>query len=245
MRIAVVGGTGTVGSMIVQQAQGRGHEVVVVARSRGVDVSSGQGLLDALEGIDSIVDASNTKDIRRRAAVSWFERASRNLVDAAHRCGVAHIVPVSIVGIDDVPLGYYAGKKVQEWIVRTGSVPWTIVRATQFFTFPQPFLASARAGIAVVPAMRCQPVAVDAVAEFVLDAVESPDRALTRQIAGPSITDTVAMARRISLRTNGPRVVALPVPGAAGRAIRAGGLLPSADAQIDPRDFDSWVSGLI
>lgn len=244
MHIAVVGGTGTVGSAVVRQARERGHDVVVLARSRGVDIASGQGLLDALERVDSIVDASNTKQIRRRAAVAWFERASRNLVDAAHSCGVTHIVPVSIVGIDDVPLGYYAGKKVQEWIVRTGPVPWTIVRATQFFTFPQPFLATARAGVALVPSMRCQPVAVDAVADLVIDAVESPDRSLTRQIAGPSITDTVSMARRISLRTNGPRVVALPIPGAAGRAIRAGGLLPGAEAQIDTRDFDTWVSEL-
>ena len=184
MRIAVVGGTGTAGSAVVRHARARGHHVAVLARSTGVDVTHGGELVSALQGMDGVVDATNAGVSRRRPAVAWFEGAARSLTDAAHRARVGLIVPLSIVGIDDVPLGYYEGKRAQEAVVQGSPVPWTIVRATQFFSFPSPFLDRARAGVALIPALRCQPVAVEAVARLVVDALESPERGQVLQVQG-------------------------------------------------------------
>ena len=110
MRIAVAGGTGMAGSLIVREAHSRGHDVTVLTRGTGVDVLDSSGLVEALADVDALVDATNTSRLRRGPAVRWFEQVATNLVDAAHRSGVRHIVALSIVGIDDVPLGYYAGK---------------------------------------------------------------------------------------------------------------------------------------
>lgn len=242
MRIAVAGGTGVAGDAIVREARSRRHDVVVLARSTGVDTAGGVGLDRALDGVQAVVDATNTASQRRSSAVAWFSRSAGHLEDAAFRAGVTHLVAVSVIGIDDVPLGYYAGKQAQEEVVRAGRVPWTIVRSTQFFSFPQPFLDRARAGVAVVPALWCQPVAVEAVARLTVDALESDARERVLHIAGPQQTDTITMARQISARTQGPRVLPLPIPGRAGRAIRAGGLLPGSDARIDEQDLADWLA---
>lgn len=242
MRIAVAGGTGMAGDAIVREARARHHDVLVMARSCGVDTAGGVGLDGPFAGVDAVVDATNTASQRRSSAVAWFSRSARHLEDAAFRAGVAHLVAVSIIGIDDVPLGYYGGKQAQEEVVRAGRVPWTIVRSTQFFSFPQPFLDQARAGVAIVPALRSQPVAVEAVARLTVDALESDAREDVLQIAGPRRMDTITMARQISARSGGPRVLPLPIPGRAGRAIRAGGLLPGPDARIDDQDFDDWLA---
>jgi uncharacterized protein YbjT (DUF2867 family) len=242
MRIAIVGATGSAGSALVTHARTRGHEVRGLARSTGVDLVTGRGLDDALQDVEAVIDASNTSATRRSTAVAWFERTSGHLTAAAARAEVRHLVPLSIVGIDDVPMGYYAGKQAQEHVVRSSPVPWTIVRASQFFSFACPFLERSWAGVAIVPALRCQPVAVDAVARLVIDVVESPVPGDVVQIAGPRETDTITMARRISARRGGPRVWPLFLPGATGRAVRAGGLLPAAGARIDEQDFDEWLA---
>jgi uncharacterized protein YbjT (DUF2867 family) len=127
-------------------------------------------------------------------------------------------------------------------VVRRGAVPWTIVRATQFFTFPVPFLKNAKGGIALVPAMRCQPLSVEAVARLIVNSLESPAPGTTIDIAGPAEANTVAMARDISRADHGPKVVPMRIPGAAGRAIRDGGLLPGPQARIDDQDFASWLA---
>jgi uncharacterized protein YbjT (DUF2867 family) len=111
MRIAVAGGTGQVGRMVVEQARAAGHDVVVIARSAGVDLSTGAGLDAALESVHTVIDVSNIQTISKTASIRFFETTTQNLLAAEQRCGVSHHVLLSIVGIDQVNWGYYQGKR--------------------------------------------------------------------------------------------------------------------------------------
>src|SRR5579875_1210694 len=135
VRIAVAGGTGTVGRLVVEELAARGHLPVVLARSVGVDLVTGAGLGDALDGCEVVVDTANVATSGRRRAIEFFDRTTTTLLAAARSAGVSHHVVLSIVGIDRVGYGYYLGKRRQEELVVAGDVPWTILRATQFHEF--------------------------------------------------------------------------------------------------------------
>jgi len=135
MRIAVAGGTGVVGRRVVETLTQQGHEPVVLARSLGVDVATGAGLSDALAGATAVIDVSNAATLRRRTSVQFFTNSSTNLLAAGERAGVQHHVALSIVGIDRVDTGYYAGKRRQEDVVLAGPLPASVLRATQFHEF--------------------------------------------------------------------------------------------------------------
>ena len=164
MRIAVAGGTGWIGRLVVAAASGAGHEVAVVARSTGVDLTTGAGLDEALRGVDAVIDVVNRNTLREAEAVDFFTTTSRRLLDAGQRAGVGHHVLLSIVGIDRVGLGYYIGKLRQEEVVRDGPVPSTILRATQFFEFASQMLERSVGPVVAVPRMTSQPVAAREVA---------------------------------------------------------------------------------
>ena len=243
MRLAVVGGTGLVGSKIVARARQAGVDTVVVARSTGADLTTGAGLDAALAGCDAVVDVSNKMTLTKRAAVGFFGRATDNLVAAAARAGVHHLVSLSIVGSDVVDFGYYFGKRAQEDRVRAGTIPWTVVRATQFFEFPEPLLAT-RSPLVVVPRMLCQPVAADDVAALLLTTAQQPADGETITIAGPRQEKMVDMARRIVAARHLHRFV-LPVslPGKVGTAMTTGGLLPHGDYVRTTTSFDDYLAG--
>jgi uncharacterized protein YbjT (DUF2867 family) len=135
MRIAVAGGTGVVGRRVVEAVRAQGHDAIVLSRSTGVDLITGTGLDAALEGIDAVVDTANVSTLSADVATRFFETATGNLIAAASRAGVPHVVLLSIVGIDRMPHDYYAGKLAQERVIEAGPVPWTILRATQFHEF--------------------------------------------------------------------------------------------------------------
>src|SRR6478672_10907419 len=135
MRIAVAGGTGLVGSLVVAEVRQRGHESVVLARSTGVDLTTGEGLRDALEGVDVVIDASNVDTLKRRVSVAFFEAVTGHLLKAEQAMGVGRHVVLSIVGVDRVDFGYYAGKVRQEEMARDGAIPATVLRSTQFYEF--------------------------------------------------------------------------------------------------------------
>jgi uncharacterized protein YbjT (DUF2867 family) len=168
-RIAVAGGTGMVGRHVVDRCRELGHEPVVLARSLGVDVTTGAGLASALADVDAVVDVTNVTTLSRRTAVAFFESATTHLLAAEQAAGVAHHVVLSIVGVDRVDFGYYLGKRRQEELVRDGTVPWTIVRATQFHEFPGQVLARSRQGDrAPIMDMPTQPVASAEVARLLV-----------------------------------------------------------------------------
>lgn len=131
-KIAVAGGTGLVGAMVVAEVRRTGATPVVIARSAGVDLTTGSGLAEALDGVDAVIDASNVDTLSAKRSVAFFEAATGRLLAAGEEAGVRHHVALSIVGCDRVDLPYYLGKRRQEALVAAGPVPWSVLRATQF-----------------------------------------------------------------------------------------------------------------
>ena len=196
MRVAIAGGTGTLGSHVAAELRLRGHEVRVLSRSAPdypVDLLTGVGLGSALEGCDVVVDASNNAG--RKAAAVLVE-GTRRLLAAEQAAGVSHHVCVSIVGCDQLPVGYYAVKTGQEHLVERGPVPWTIVRATQFHEYvANVFGAAARWRALPAPRALLQPVACAEVAGYVADVAEQPARRAGTTVAGPEVTELRTLAR--------------------------------------------------
>ncbi|PZS33238.1 MAG: 3-beta hydroxysteroid dehydrogenase [Pseudonocardiales bacterium] len=244
MRVAVVGGTGQVGRHVVSALEAAGHDPVVVTRSRGVDVLSGDGLGAALVGAQAVVDASNIATGRRGRAVRFFTQVTERLLVAEERAGVGHHVALSIVGIDDIDWGYYDGKRQQERLVTAGPVPWSVLRATQFHEFPDQVLASARLGpLAIAPMMRMQPVAASEVGAVLADLAVGPPAGRAPDLGGPEAHTLADLARRLfTARGQRVRVVPVRLPGAAGRAMATGGLLPGPGARLGKQTFDEWLA---
>ncbi|MET1037692.1 MAG: NAD(P)H-binding protein [Aeromicrobium sp.] len=243
MRIAVAGGTGLMGSLVVELAAADGHEVVVLARSRGVDLVTGDGVETALAGVDGVVDVTNIDTLSKDAAAGFFSATTRHLLDAEQRAGVRHHVVLSIVGVDRVDLGYYVGKRAQEALVVAGDVPWTILRATQFHEFAAQMLDRVPGPVAVLPRQRNQPVAAREVARALVDHVTGPPAGLAPELAGPQEENLADMARRL-LRARGSRrrvvQVRLPIKGAG--AMAGGGLLPTTDGPRGVQTYDQWLT---
>ena len=245
MKIAVAGGTGTVGRRIVATARERGHDVRVLARSSGVDVLEGTGLDAALQGVDVVIDAVNVQTLDAGASTAFFERSAGALLAAAARGGVGHAVALSIVGIDRSPHGYYAGKLAQEAVYERAAVPWSIVRATQFHEFAGQIAAQARLGpVQLAPAARLQPIAASAVAAHIVETATSAPAGRGRDIAGPREESLSEMIRAWT-RHAGDRRVVVPVrlPGAQLRAMRRGLVLPTPDALRLGPTFAAWLDG--
>jgi uncharacterized protein YbjT (DUF2867 family) len=245
MRVAVAGGTGVVGRRVVEVARERGHDVVVLARSQGVDLTTGAGLVEKLAGVDAVIDASNRSVGRRVKAEAFFGGVTRNLLGAESAAGVGHHVVLSIVGIDDVDIGYYAGKREQERVAAEGSVPWSVLRATQFHEFAEQALSFMRVGLfSVVPRMLSQPVAAREVGEALVDLVEAGPAGRVPDLAGPERHQMVDLVRKLSqARGLGRRVVPVSFPGAGGRAMRSGALSPTDDGPRGRVTFDEWLAG--
>ncbi len=226
MRIAVAGGTGTLGRLVAADLSRRGHEVRVLSRSsreRPVDITTGAGLDEALEGCEVVVDAVN--DDSKQAAATLVEGV-RRLLAAERAAGVRHHVCVSIVGCELLPIGYFAAKAEQERVVEDGPVPWSIVRATQFHQLVSGTLdRAARRIVLPLPRAKLQTVAAEEVAKAVADVAERGPLRDRFQIAGPQVCDIRKLARSWASIT-GRRLLPLPLPlpGKIGRRLRSGAL---------------------
>jgi uncharacterized protein YbjT (DUF2867 family) len=200
MNIAVTGATGRLGSQLVEVLEEQGHEVVQIARSKGVDVITGEGLAEALQGVDAIVDLATGPSPDEREATEFFTTSTRNLQEAAAEAGVKRIVLVSIIGIERFTTGYNAAKLAQEKAALEGPVPTRIVRAAQFHEFVEQLLDWGRQGdAAYVAAMRTQVVAARAVAEVLAEVLaDSEPAGPTIEVAGPRAERLVELARLLT-----------------------------------------------
>ena len=212
MRVAVIGGTGLVGRQTVAALRSTGHDPVPVSRSSGVDALTGEGLDDALAGSESVIDVTSTPATDSAATEHFFGTVTENLLAAEHRVGVGHHVLLSIVGLDRTKgNAHYDGKRKQEQLVEAGPVPWTILRATQFFEFAAMIVRWTRHdGVATIPPLLVQPVAVAEVA------AASPRWPPANPAAGPRIWP--GLSRRIWSTWPGARSPRATTPPDSSRA---------------------------
>ncbi|WP_136043018.1 NAD(P)H-binding protein [Microbacterium sp. A20] len=244
MRIAVAGGTGTVGRHTVEAVQAAGHEVVVLSRSQGVDLVTGHGLEAGLAGADAVIDVASIQTLKASAAIEFFTAATGNLLSAAADAGVRHVVLLSIVGIDRIPYDYYAGKVAQEKVVEASRVPWTILRATQFHEFAGQMFERAKVGpLHLAPNARTQPVAAAEVGARLAALAAAEPQGRVRDFAGPREESLAAMVRAFA-RREGYRgwIPALNVPGPQMAGMRAGHALPGPDADLGVQTFAEWLA---
>ncbi|MFG1869574.1 SDR family oxidoreductase [Micromonospora arborensis] len=242
MKIAVLGGTGLIGSQVVKILQSAGHDAVPLSLSTGVDLLTGQGLSEALTGADVVVNLTNSPTFDD-ASPAFFQATMDNLLAAAASAGVGHAVILSIVGVDQVPdLAYYRAKALQEDILTAGPVPYSIVRATQFFEFVDAILSWTADDTTVrLPSTPVQPIAAADVAQAVADvSVGTPLQGI-RNVAGPDVFALDELGR-ITLAARGDQRTVTTDDGAGMFAAAPGEvLIASADAVIAPTAYREWL----
>ena len=242
MRIAVAGATGRVGTHLVDVLETRGHDVVAMSRSHGVDLITGDGLAAALAGVECVIDAASGPSPDEREATEFFVTASRNLQEHGERAGVQRIVVVSIIGCDRFSAGYNVAKVAQERALQSGPIPVHVLRAAQFHEFVGQLVEwGTRGDVSYVPEMRTQLVAARSVAEALADV--AIDGAPIAEIAGPRAERLVDMAALLTATRGGPkRIEALSDPADPDRELlESGGLLPGPGATLAGPTFEEWL----
>jgi uncharacterized protein YbjT (DUF2867 family) len=249
-KIAVAGATGRVGRHVAEALEARGREVVPMSRSQGVDVISGKGLAEAMEGVEVIVDAATGPSPEQQAATEFFTTAARNLEEAGRNAGVRRVVVVSIIGADRFAGGYGAAKIAHEQAWLAGAIPVRILRAAQFHEFvPQLLEWGTQGDVAYVQEMRTQLVAARSVGEVLADLATEPEPpaqgspAPTVEVAGPREENLVEMAKLFVARRGVPvRIQGVSDPAdPESRLYTSGGLLPGPGAIIAGPTFEEWL----
>jgi uncharacterized protein YbjT (DUF2867 family) len=242
MKLAVIGGTGLIGSQVVKKLNAAGHEAVPHSPSTGIDVISGQGLDEAVAGADVIVNLTNSPTFDE-ASLAFFQTSMDNLLAAGQKGGVRHFVILSIIGADQVPeLDYYRAKVLQEDILRAGPIPYSIVRSTQFMEFMDAVLSWTADGDTVrLPATPIQPIASRDVADAVTEvAVGAPLRGI-RNIAGPEVFSLDELGRITLAHKSDARTVVTD-PTAGMFAVVKGDVLTDTNAHLAPTRYADWLS---
>src|SRR3954470_19743177 len=250
-KIAVAGAPGRVGRPLVEILESRGHDVVAMSRSQGVDVVTGEGLDQALTGVDTIVDTATGPSPDQAEATAFFTASARNLQRAGAAAGAKRIVVASIIGIDKFQGGYNAAKVAQEQTLLEGPLPVRIVRAAQFHEFVGPLVGwTIQDGVAYVPEMRTQLVAARVVAEALADAAEETEieNGKITEVAGPReerLADAAAalFARRgdsIEIRESSGAPLTEP-GGRDAVAYAEGAALPNPGAKLSGPSFEEWL----
>ncbi|WP_345840063.1 NAD(P)H-binding protein [Microbacterium sp. X-17] len=243
----MVGSSGRVGKLVMEELALRGHSGVAVSRSAGIDVLDITALTASFSGVDAVIDVTNTAAATAEENLSFFGNGSANISAAARRSHLKHHVVLSIVGVDRIhTFAHYLGKQEQERHARAGSVPWTIVRATQFHDFAEMVAEwGLQNGSTRVAPLLVQPIAPVDVARALVDAAEGEPQNQPIEIAGPRTEDLVDMARR-TFAARGKTVDLIPTwRGALDESMAGEVLLPSPTARLFDTTFEQWVSQLL
>jgi uncharacterized protein YbjT (DUF2867 family) len=245
MKIVVIGGTGLIGSKLVEKLRADGHDPLAAAPSTGVDTITGQGLAEAFAGAQVVVDVSNAPNWDDAAVMDFFQTSTRNILAAEAAAGVGHHVALSVVGTERLlDSGYFRAKLAQEEALKAASVPCTILRATQFFEFlPRIADSSAADGTVSLPPVLFQPEAAADVAATLADIAEGAPVNGTVELGGPERFRLDELARRYLKAMNDPRqVVADADAPYYGIEVGERALIPGDDARIGATRFADWLS---
>ena len=245
MKIVVIGGTGLIGSKLVNKLRDHGHEAVAAAPNTGVNTLTGEGLTQALKSASVTVDVSNSPSWEDAAVLKFFETSTRNLLSYGAAAGVGHHVALSVVGTDQLAeSGYFRAKIAQEKLIKESSIPYSIVHATQFFEFLKGLADISMVGDTVhLPAVLFQPMAADDVAAGVAQvAVGKPVNGIV-EIGGPEQFRVDELVQRRLASINDPReVIADPNARYDGAKVGQKTLLPGNNARLGETRFETWLA---
>lgn len=245
MKIVVVGGTGLIGSKVVANLRQKGHEVLAAAPGTGVNTITGEGLAEAVAGAQIVIDVANAPDFADDAVMAFFKTSGRNLMEAEKTAGVRHHIALSVVGSDRLPdSGYLRAKVVQEELIKASGIPYTIIRATQFFEFLGGIAQSATDGqtVRLSPAY-LQPVASDDVAALVAKAAMMAPVNGMIELAGPERIGLDDLVRRYFAAKRDSRKVVTDIHARYfGAQLNDKSLTPGNNPHIGSTSFEAWLA---
>jgi len=245
MKIVVIGGTGRIGANVVARLQRKGHDVIAASPTTGVDTITGEGLKDVLAGVQVVVDVANAPNFEDHAVMEFFQTSGRNLLAAEAMAGVRHHIALSVVGADRLPKnGYLRAKVVQENLIKTAAIPYTILRATQFFEFAAAIAQSGANGQTIrLPTALIQPVASDDVAALLARIAGVAPLNLTVEIGGPELIGMDGFARRfLEAKGDYRQVIGDPRALYFGTELDDGSLTPGRNPHIGSIHYDEFLN---
>jgi uncharacterized protein YbjT (DUF2867 family) len=248
MKLVVIGGSGLIGSRTVSALGLLGHEVVSASLQSGVDLLTGKGLDDALEGADVVIDVANSPSFEDRPAMDFFQTAGTNILEAERKAGVKHHVALSVVGTEGLQAsGYFRAKLAQEQLIRNSGRPWTILRSTQFFPFVGGIIeAGAIDGQVHLAPVLVQPIAADDVVEYLVDIATGAPRNAILEVAGPAPLKLTAMAEQYLSAKEDPRHVLADADALYfGTRLDDDALRPGPEAHLGSITYAEWLQSTI
>ncbi len=244
IKIVVIGGSGLIGSKVVKNLLQRGHQVLAASPSTGVNTITGEGLAEALAGAHAVVDVANAPSWEDQAVLDFFETSGRNLLFAEVAAGVRHHIALSVVGTERLlTSGYFRGKMAQEARIKASKVPYTIVRATQFFEFVAGIAQQATEGPTVrLPSALMQPIGSDDVAAAVAEVALAEPLNDTVEVAGPEPIRMDELVRRFLRASDDPRQVVTDTSARYfGVKVNDQSLTPGDHPRLGPTRFADWL----
>jgi uncharacterized protein YbjT (DUF2867 family) len=245
MKIIVIGGTGLIGSLLVTELQDRGHEAIPASPNSGVNTLTGEGVAEALQGADVVVDVSNSPSFEDAAVLEFFETSTRNILEASAAAGIRHLVALSIVGTERLAeSGYMRAKIAQEKLIEGSSIPYSIVHATQFFEFVKGIADASTYGDSVrLPSVLWQPIAAADVAAAITNVTLGAPLNNTIEIAGPEqFRFDDAIQRGLRALGDPREVVADAHAPYFGAELSERSLVPGEHAELGATHFEDWLS---
>jgi uncharacterized protein YbjT (DUF2867 family) len=247
MKIVVIGGTGLIGTKLVQKLRQKGQEVIAASPKSGVNTLTRQGLAEALKNADAVVDVSNSPSFEDTSAMNFFETATRNILDVERMTGVKHHLALSVVGTDRLQAsGYFRAKMHQENLIKSSKIPFTILRATQFFEFVGAIAQASTEGQTVrLPSSLIQPISSEEVAETLCDLTLGKPVNGTVEVAGPERFGLDELVREFLQITHDPRKTVSDAHGRYfGMELNEQSLIPSStSSHIASTRYRDWLIG--